>query len=103
MNNISRVTLTLSHSYYKKIFFLAYNVQLIAQSFWYLIFFKHQSFLLSLVIKIVQFLFMIVSIKSVTKKKNFIRLLLGIHLAWIIYEIYLNIHFWSLNKKLYKR
>ena len=72
VNMISSITLTLSHSYYKKIFFLAYNAQLIAQSFWYLIFFKYQSFFLSLVIKIVQFLVMIVSIKSVIKKKNFI-------------------------------
>lgn len=38
---------------------------------------------------------MIVSIKSVTDKKNFIRLFLGIHLVWIIYEIYISINFWS--------
>lgn len=103
VNMISGVTLTFSHSYYKKSFFLAYNAQLIAQSFWYLLFFKYQSLFFSLIIKIVQSLFMIVSIKSVTNKKNFIRLFLGIHLAWIIYEIYININFWSLNKKLDKR
>lgn len=103
VNMISSITLMFSHSHYKKNFFLAYNAQLIAQGFGYLLFFKYQSLFFSFIIKTVQSLFMIVSIKSVTNKKNVIRLFLGIHLVWIIYEIYIIINFWSLNKKLDKR
>ncbi|WP_431197613.1 tryptophan-rich sensory protein [Staphylococcus equorum] len=99
INTISALPLSFLHLHKNQKFFLAYTGQLITQSLWYITLFKYQSLLSALLLKIVQFIFIAFSIKSIVKSKKVFRFCLELHLIWSIYEIYTNSSFCLLNKK----
>ncbi|WP_367576195.1 tryptophan-rich sensory protein [Staphylococcus sp. NAM3COL9] len=99
INVISAFPLSFLQLHKNKKFFLGYNGQLITQSLWYVTFFKYQSLLSALLLKIFQSIFIVLSIKSIAKSKKVFRFCLRLHLIWSIYEIYTNASFCLLNKK----
>lgn len=99
INTISALPMSFLQIHKNKKFFFAYNGQLITQSLCYVTFFKYQSLLNALLLKIVQSILIALSIKSIVESKKVFRFCLGLHLIWSVYEIYTNISFCLLNKK----
>lgn len=99
INAISALPMSFLQIHKNKKFFLAYNGQLVTQSLWYVSFFKYQSLLSAILLKIVQTIFIVFSIKSIVKSKKVFHFCLILHLIWSIYEIYTNFSFFLLNKK----
>lgn len=99
INAISALPTSFLQIHKNKKFFSAYNGQLITQSLWYVSLFKYQSLFSALLLKIVQSIFIVLSIKSIVTSKKVFLFCLRLHLIWSVYEIYTNISFCLLNKK----
>lgn len=90
-----------SYVKYRRTYYWSHKIQLLTQCLWYVSFFKQQNLLMASIFKLFQGIFIMLSVSAFNKK--LVRFLFFVHLWWIVYEMYMTLGCYIINKtKIYK-